>query len=110
MLIFPFSFPGGLLYSRGCVRGRFRADRQPADTLLSIPVAQFIGGGQGVFPALLAAAVEQIDLLSLRGERRGLHSEQAHLNSLLPILSEERTDLFKDFGIECVGLAACGPG
>jgi hypothetical protein len=37
-------------------------------TGFSISVAQFIGSGERVFPALLASAFEQIDLPGLRFE------------------------------------------
>ena len=63
-------------------------------------VAQAVGGGHRVFPALLAIAFEQIDLIGLRGERGGVHAQQAHRDALFPVLAEQRAHLLEDFGIE----------
>lgn len=59
-----------------------------SDTGFSKLVAQLVGRGQCIFPPLLAAAVEQVNLGSLRRERGGLHSQQADLGSLPPIFPE----------------------
>src|ERR1700691_91460 len=63
-------------------------------------VAQAVGGSHGVFPALLAVAFEEIDLIGLGGEGRGLHAEQADLRAFFPVLAEEDADLLEDFRVE----------
>src|ERR1700722_4198220 len=74
--------------------------RRQANTRLAEFVAQPVSCGQRVFPALLAIAFEQVDLLRLRCKRRSLYTQQPDLRAFLPVLTEERPDLFKDFIVE----------
>src|SRR5271163_3841395 len=67
-------------------------------------VAQTIGGGQGLLPALTAFAFDQISLAGLCVKLCGMHTEQTHLSSLTPILAEQGSDLGKDFGVELRGM------
>ena len=57
-----------------------------------------------VFPALLAVAFQQVDLIGLRCELGGLHSEKANRGTPFPILAEQSADLLEDF---CVELGRC---
>ena len=74
-------------------------------------VAQAVGSGHRVFPALLAIALEQVDLIGLRGERRCLHAQKADGYSFFPILAEERADLLENLGVELgCGCESVGAG
>src|SRR6516162_6709191 len=67
-------------------------------------IAEFVGCGESLLPALMAATVEQIELSRRRFfERRNVHAEQTDCTSLLPVLAEQHADLGEDFGIELRG-------
>ena len=82
--------------------GSAHADSQ-AYAGLSKLVPQAIGSGQGVLPALLAISIEQVDLIGLLCERRGMYAQQSHLHAFLPVLAKECADLLEDFGVELRG-------
>ena len=74
--------------------------RSQRNTGLAKFVAQAVRRSQRVFPALLAVAIQQINLLRLGLKRRSLHSEQADLPARLPVLAKEFTHLFEDFAVQ----------
>src|SRR5579864_6879034 len=74
--------------------------RRQAHTRFSEFVAQAVGGGQSIFPAPLARAIQQADLRRMVRERGCLHSQQPDWNSSLPVLSEQGSRLLEDFGVK----------
>src|SRR5437899_4358330 len=77
------------------------------DAGLAELVAQAVGRGHCIFPALLAVALEQVDLIGLRCERRRLHAQKSHRHTLFPILAKQRADLFENLRIELGGGWEC---
>src|SRR4051812_18817992 len=51
-------------------------------------IAELVGSGKRISPALLARAVEQVDLRCLRGEGGSLHPKQSHFDTFLPVFPE----------------------
>ena len=74
-----------------------------ADARLAELVSQLLCRRQRL-PALLAIAVEQVDLRRLRGERRSLHSQQPHLCPFLPIVAKQSSRICSKISLSsCVG-------
>src|SRR5215469_385982 len=73
--------------------------RRQSHTCIPKLVAQFVGGGQGLLPALLAITVKQINL-SRRSKRRDMHAQQSDLVARFPVLAKQGSNLFEDFRVQ----------
>ena len=67
------------------------------------PVAQAVGGGQGLLPALVAVFAKQVHLLFAFAPAGGVNSQQAHGGAGLPVGAEQLADFVAELGIQLGG-------
>src|SRR5437016_784403 len=67
---------------------------------LSIFIAQVVRGGECLSPALIALAIEQVQLAFRVAERRNVYSQESHRCSLPPICTEKSAHLLENFCIK----------
>src|SRR5215469_18641449 len=77
--------------------------RRQGNTGLAEAVAQAVGGGKSLLPALAPLAFQQVPLHIIRAESGSVHAQQSHFGSLAPVPVEQSTDLPEDFGIQLGG-------
>src|SRR5581483_11248571 len=63
----------------------------------AIFIAQVVRGGECLPPALIALAIEQVQLAFRVAEGRDLHSQEPHRRSLSPVCTEKPAHLLENF-------------
>jgi len=67
-------------------------------------IAQAVCGRERLLPALPPLAFNQVRLAGFALELRGLHAQQTHFRSLMPMPVKQTSHLFEDFRIELSGV------
>jgi len=97
-----YSFPAGRRVFMGTLAEAGLHAGCERNSVLTVLLAEAVGGGQCLGPLLVGAVPDQADLLALFFEMRGMNSQQAN-RIALPVGAKELADRSKYFGIDRSG-------